>query len=362
MPGVSHSGSNRRAFLAAATAAVASAAVRAPASGETSRVPFGAAVNHYKMPEDAAYRAAIARHCDVVVAEGAMKWAEIRPRRETFNFEQGDGLVAFARQNGLTVRGHTLVWCEGNPDWLKTLVSVTEAERLLVDHIERTVSHYAGSIASWDIVNEPIAEKPVSAAHLRSGVWQDLLGPAYIDLAFKTAHRVAPSQQRVLNEYGIEAATRQDSAKRAAFRRLILDLKSRDVPITAVGLQGHLNGALEIDTDGVAKFCSEMASIGLDVLVTELDVNDQMLPADEGERDRIVAKRVDDFLGAVFSACRPALLCTWGITDRYTWMPTWFKRADGKPNRPLPLDADLKPKPVLSVINKYCRSSRGETP
>lgn len=350
---MSQAGQNRRMFLATAAAAVASAL--APAAADTRRVPFGAAVNHFHLPGDAAYRDAIARHCDVVVAEGAMKWAEVRPDRAIFQFEQGDNLVAYARQNNLTVRGHTLCWCEANPDWLKALVSATEAERLLAEHVERMIAHYAGSVASWDVVNEPIAEKPVSETHLRPGVWHDLLGQRYIDLAFHTAARVAPSQQRVLNEYGIERATRQDRLKRAAFRRLIVDLKSRGVPITAIGLQAHLDGAAEIDTEGIAKFCSEMTSIGLEVLITELDVNDFALPGDDGERDFIVAKRADDFLGAVFSACRPTLICTWGISDRYTWMPTWFKRRDGKPNRPLPLDATYKPKPLLDVINKYCR-------
>lgn len=343
--------------MTTALAGVVSAATRTPAGAATPRVPFGAAVNHYTMPKDASYRDAIARHCEVVVAEGAMKWAELRPQRDVYRFEQGDDLVAFANQNRLSVRGHTLAWCEANPDWLKSLASVTEAERLLIEHIERTVTHYERSIVSWDVVNEPIAEKPVSSTHLRRGVWHDLLGPRYIDLAFHTAQRVAPSQQRVLNEYGIEAATPRDRAKRAALRRLILDLKSRNVPVNAVGLQAHLNGSVEIDTDGIAAFCAEMTSIGLDVLITELDVNDQSLPANEDERDRLVAKRADDFLGAVFSACRPRLVCTWGLTDRYTWMPTWFKRRDGKPNRPLPLDANLAPKPLLGVINKYCRPS-----
>lgn len=353
---MSHTGPDRRAFLtAAAAAAVSASGLPARVAAEPARVPYGAAVNHYVMPSDGLYRDAIARNCDVVVAEGCMKWAYIRPERDVFKFELGDGLVDFARQNGLKVRGHTLAWCEANPAWMKSLISVTDAERLLVEHIEKTVSHYETSISSWDVVNEPIAEKPVSRTHLRPGVWHDLLGPKYIDLAFRTAHRVAPSQQRVINEYGIESTTRQDRAKRAAFSTLIHDLKDRGVPISAVGIQAHLNAANEIDKDGIAKFCLDMKLLGLDVLITELDVNDYTLAADEDERDRMVAACADDFLGAVFSACRPALVCTWGLTDRYTWMPTWFKRRDGKPNRPLPLDAALKPKPLMGVITKYCR-------
>jgi endo-1,4-beta-xylanase len=36
-------------------------------------------------------------------------------------------------------------------------------------------------------------------------------------------------------------------------------------------------------------------------------------------------------------------------------VPTWFKRIDGLPNRPLPLDADLKPKALFGVIESFRR-------
>jgi len=60
-------------------------------------------------------------------------------------------------------------------------------------------------------------------------------------------------------------------------------------------------------------------------------------------------------LNAVFAAARPAVIATWGITDRYTWMPMWFKRRDGLPNRPLPFDRDYQPKPLWTVIDYFCR-------
>ena len=60
---------------------------------------------------------------------------------------------------------------------------------------------------------------------------------------------------------------------------------------------------------------------------------------------------------AVCEVVRPKALLTWGLSDRYTWVPTWFKRRDGLPNRPLPLDADLKPKPLFDVIEGFRRKS-----
>jgi endo-1,4-beta-xylanase len=36
-------------------------------------------------------------------------------------------------------------------------------------------------------------------------------------------------------------------------------------------------------------------------------------------------------------------------------MPMWFKRPDGLPNRPLPLDRDYQRKPLWTVIDYFCQ-------
>ena len=60
-----------------------------------------------------------------------------------------------------------------------------------------------------------------------------------------------------------------------------------------------------------------------------------------------------EYLDIVFSVARPRSISTWGLSDRATWLPQYFKRADGKPLRPLPLDRDLNRKPMWSVLAKY---------
>jgi endo-1,4-beta-xylanase len=128
------------------------------------------------------------------------------------------------------------------------------------------------------------------------------------------------------------------------------------VPLTAIGLQGHLRGELAIDKEGLSAFVAELRSLGLEVLVTELDVIDDKLPGPPSLRDAIVAAKAYDFLDAIFAAARPKAILTWGITDRHTWVPIWFKRRDGLPNRPLPLDADYRPKPLMRVIEHFARA------
>jgi endo-1,4-beta-xylanase len=86
--------------------------------------------------------------------------------------------------------------------------------------------------------------------------------------------------------------------------------------------------------------------------VTELDVVDNKLAADTQARDAQVAARVNEFIGAITAEAPLAAVLTWGITDRYTWVPTYFKRSDGLVNRPLPLDESYRPKPFMRALDR----------
>jgi len=217
------------------------------------------------------------------------------------------------------------------------------------------VARYRGDIPSWDVVNEPLIDWPEDANSLRPSIWTRQLGPDYIPLALRTTARVDPGTQLVLNEYDVEYKGDRFAARRKALIGLLRSLRDRDVPLHAVGLQSHLFGDRALDRDALQTFLREIAALKLDVLITELDVIDYEFPADVGARYARVAAIARDYLEAVCEVAYPKALLTWGLTDRYTWVPTWFKRADGLPNRPLPLDADLKPKPLFDVIEGFRR-------
>jgi endo-1,4-beta-xylanase len=320
------------------------------------RVPYGACVNLEPLQTASAYRAALETYCQQVTPEYGLYWDYLRPTRDQFNFDYGDRVLAFAEANEMVMRGHTLVWYGAMPDWTRSIGSADEAERELTIHIERVVSRYRGKIKTWHVVNEPIDETKGKTAALRPSIWLQHFGAKYIDMAFRLAHQVDPDAELVLNEYDIECVGDPFVARRQALLALVRGLLARDVPLHGVGLQGHIQGQLQIDQDGLYAFVAEIKSLGLSVHVTELDVIDRDLPGSTSVRDAIVAARAHDFLKPIFAAARPAVVATWGITDRYTWMPMWFKRSDGLLNRPLPLDADYRPKPLWSVIDYFCQT------
>ena len=143
------------------------------------------------------------------------------------------------------------------------------------------------------------------------------------------------------------------AARRKALVSLLRSLRDRDVPLHAVGLQAHLFANRRIDRDGLQPLLAEIVALKLDVLITELDVIDYELPGDVKRRDAMVAAWQISFSARSVDVVRPKAILTWGLTDRYTWVPTYFKRRDGMPNRPLPLDADLKRKPLFDVIDEF---------
>ncbi len=354
------------AFAAASLAPSAESAATMDAADrakQTRSIPYGAAISSVNLARDKQYGEAIARYCDLVVPDAALKWDATRPSPDRFDFTDADMILKFASENKIGVRGHTLVWYAALPKWIDQAVTSREsAERELTHHIAEVVGRYRGTIGSWDVVNEPIAEEP-GTQDLRESIWSRYLGTDYIDLAFRTARMADPTAQLYLNEYDIEFAGDRFAAKRKALVGLIRALKDKGTPIDGVGIQGHLDPRFSIDTEALAALVGEIDAMGLRVMVTELDVKDQFLPADPATRDAITAKAVETFLQTVCAGVhRPTAVLTWGITDRYTWMRYYVKRADGLPNRPLPLDAGFRPKKMFAVIQRFAGQKASQLP
>jgi endo-1,4-beta-xylanase len=334
------------------------AAAAGPAAAQTPPVRrFGAAAMKENFVDDPRYREALIKHCDVIVPMNDLKWEALRPGRDVFAFEDADRILDFARANGKSVRGHTLCWYDGMPAWAKTMADRREAERELNRHIERVVSHYAGRIPSWDVVNEAIAHDPDNQGPWRDTIWRRLLGPEHVEIAFRAAAKADPTAELVYNDYDFETTDPREARRRREAIALVQRLQDKKIPIHAIGLQAHLYAEKTIDRNGLAAFARDLKKLGVKLLVTELDVIDWKLPASQDERDRLAARHVERFLEAVTAEGPLDTLITWGITDRYSWIHDTFKREDKAQARPLPLDATYRPKPMMKVIERFRKAS-----
>ncbi len=81
-------------------------------------------------------------------------------------------------------------------------------------------------------------------------------------------------------------------------------------------------------------------------------MNARTLPAAIPERDRAVAAVYTAFLAAVLPEPRLKLITSWGLSDRTTWLNSFFPRADGLPQWPLPFDANNQAKPATTATLK----------
>jgi endo-1,4-beta-xylanase len=221
-----------------------------------------------------------------------------------------------------------------------------------VKHIETVVGRYAGRMHSWDVVNEAIDVggdiggdvKGGRADGLRDSVWLRLVGEDYIELAFQTAREADPQALLTYNDYGIEVETVEAERKRAAVLELLRRMVARRVPVDAMGVQSHITDVSAAGSQpgaGLMRFIAAVRELGLQVFVTEMDVNDRA-DGTITERDAAVEAAYRQYLEMVLGEPAVRAVLTWGITDRYSWLGSEGPRADGLAKRPLPFDADYR--------------------
>ena len=308
------------------------------------------------------YTLLVAAQANILVAENAMKWGALRPAADKFDFIQADKLMRFASLQGQRVRGHNLCWHESVPAWLKATANKDNARQLLTEHIQTVAGHFRGQLHSWDVVNEAINPPDGLPDGLRKTMWLDLIGPDYIELAFRTAAAADPQAKLTYNDYDIELDNPKQTAKRDAVLALLHRFKASGVPIHAVGVQSHLDASNELPSFGLLKFIREARKMDLEVYVTEMDVNTHGVEGGPKDQDTAVASVYKDYLHMVLREPNVPVALTWGLTSSNSWLNnargSQSRRPDGTRERPLPFDDDMKPTPAFFALRHAIDSRR----
>ncbi len=319
-------------------------------------IEFGASVS-MEIFADTGYRRLYLEQARILTSDTALKFASVRGTRATPNYADADALIAFAAANDMKFRGHCLIWNESNPGWVSAL-SKTDAARLLDQHIDETVGRYAGRMHSWDVVNEPFWPDHHAPGGFRRGPWHNALGPAYIGRALRRAAGADPAARLVINEAFCERGDPLGLAVREGMIRLIDDLQHEGAPLHAIALEAHLQPQHPADDDGFVRFLEKIAARGLDIYLSELDIDDSSLPREAGARDAAAAKRVGAFLDRALSVPAVKVVECWQLSDRYSWYadPQMLRgRTAGDLPRPLPFDRDFSGKPMRQAISAAFR-------
>jgi len=316
---------------------------------------FGSAVIIPNVQNDGDFAELIAEQCGIVVPTNELKWVALRPAPDKFDFAAPDFLLAFAKSHKMLMRGHTLCWHQSVPNWLKEPENSGKARQFFVDHITTVCRHFAGQIQSWDVVNEAIEPNDKQPGGMRKSFWYEQIGPEYIELAFRTARAADPHAKLTYNDYGVESENKGDADRRRLILEMLSGLKKRDVPIDAVGIQSHIRaGQTSGFGRGLTDYIESIRQMGLEVYLTELDVNEDGIQTDdEAKRDAAIAETYSDYLRVALVNPAVKLVLTWDFSDRFTWLNEMQSHRRLRPNRPqraLPFDSDYRPKPAFFAI------------
>lgn len=321
--------------------------------------PVGAAITpgEVMVPQTGNF---IARQFNVVVAENAMKPQSLnRDSPGLYTFENADKIVDFALAHQIQVRGHTLVWHQQAADWMfrgtgpDGYATREELTERLHTYIHDVVTHFKGRVYAWDVVNEAFIpdEKGTQENGWRASHWYRILGPDFIELAFRFAHEADPDALLFYNDYNTE-----NPQKRAMILQLIHTLQDKGIPIHGIGHQSHYSMAYPRDFSGLETTIEEVSKLGLTNHITELDISihlDSRRPDVDEATPALLkdhAKRYAQFFDmALRQRKHISAVLMWGLHDEVSWLRYWpSPRFDA----PLLFDGKLRPKPAFWAVLK----------
>jgi len=369
---------NRRQFAAAplglllpalASAAPANTSGEIPSLAEAfgSRMRFGSAVTAEQV-RDPKLAAFIARQFSILVAENAMKPQSLSRGEGRYDFSDADTIADFAHQQGLPLRGHTLVWHNQTAAWMFTENGAEVSRATLIARMERyiadVVGHFRGRVLSWDVVNEAFvfgeAGVETDGDGMRMSPWRRIIGPEFIEIAFRAAAKADPHALLFYNDYESQAPQ-----KVAAIRKMAQGLRAKGVRIDGIGHQMHCARAWPPVAD-VAAAIDAIAADGLKQHVTELDIalNDQVtgttVKAATEELLKAQAQRYSELMTLFMSRRdKVSAVLVWGIGDAHSWLLNWPR---ARFEAPLLFDAQLKPKPAYYAVLEAANASAHAAP
>lgn len=316
-------------------------------------IRFGSAMSARQL-RDQKYVDLILRDCSVIVAENEHKMYVINRTPDVMNWAPADALVEFAKTNGLGMRGHTLVWQHTNwlPRWVNEteFASAADAEEMLGGYVTSVASRYSDFIYSWDVVNETIDP---ATGEIRDTSLSRAMGPDTIDFCFHKAREAAPDATLAYNDYMSWESGHE--THRAGVLRMLERLKKNDVPIDALGIQSHSNdnNPSEFTPDkqrAWRAFVEEAIGMGLEIYLTEFDVNDTNMVPSVTQRDKEIAAFTKDYIDIMLSYPETKDVLMWGMVDGQNWLQNFKPRQDGLEKRPTLYDSNYRPKLMRDAV------------
>jgi endo-1,4-beta-xylanase len=297
------------------------------------------------------------KHFNSLTAENAMKFGEIHPEEDRYDFEKPDKMKEFALNNNMMMRGHTFVWHGQTSNWVFADKNGKEASRELVlerlkQHVKVVCDRYKDIVYAWDVVNEAIEDK--SGQQYRDTMWRRILGEDYIKTVFEVVKAQDSKAALVYNDYNNEMPDKMEKTY-----SMLKEMLEKGAPIDEVGLQGHWNIRDNKLNDNLRRSIERYASLGLKIQVTELDVSmfefmdrrtDLLAPTSEMLS---LQEQMYDDIFSIFREYKDLVtsVTLWGISDAYTWKDNF--PVHGRKDWPMLFDVNGQPKASYDRIVNF---------
>lgn len=156
--------------------------------------------------------------------QGELRYSE--PARDIWRRPPPERFLPWAKQHGITLKGHPLLWHAYNPPWLPT--DPDALRELYRNRFREITSRFAGKIGIWDVVNESLVCPKT----------YPLFTPDhdYVRWAFKEAAPLFPESTNLMinevTEYNFEPRSDQ-------YFEQIKTLRAQGAKVCGIGFQYH---------------------------------------------------------------------------------------------------------------------------
>lgn len=295
---------------------------------EVADFPMGNIVSAAKLASTSAgaesFRTLLELEYNSITAENDMKMANMFIGPDTYDFSDGDAIVAYAKAHGFRIHGHALLWHRSIPAWLNGFAgSDTEFEAQVEAYIKATVAHFAQEkdgegkaiVASWDVVNEYFYGNG-----MRSSLFSQRIGADFHKKAFQWAREADPDVKLFYNDYNIAG----EPGKRNAILNMVDDFQATGIPLDGIGMQMHLNH--DWPSTDLPLAVQAIADTGLLVHVSELDIKvnyaDDLnaLTQERAEAQEHQYQRAGYYYTTLVPAAQQYGITLWGFRDQDSWL------------------------------------------
>ena len=289
-------------------------------------------------------------------------------------FKRLGEILTIARDNGMKMRGHVLVWHGQTPDWffkqnyssdgaMVDKATMTARQEWYIKTVLEFVKTWEEEnnndqriIITWDVVNEACTDGSWEDNPLRTASpWFAIYGDdTFIVNAFRYANKYAPKEvQLAYNDY-----SSYSPAKTKAICRVVQDIQAaRDARIDVVGMQSHVSMSYPTVND-YEKAVQQFVALGVDVQVTEMEIAfGGRLVSQEILKERYI-EYFKMFLKNRKTAGKHGIsgITLWGTKDEVSWIRNNSDEMN-KVQRPLLFEKDYECKPaffgVLETAQNY---------